>query len=152
MKWPPPFTPPDAGASYLGTYGLANIWVAWIVGRAPELAAVTPAALRRPRAAPPCPACQTVMVFRVSSPTKRDRRRRSKGKAAARRRQGGACWKCYRHKEPIVVSAELATERAPDVDVLAKVGNGAVLDYVYADDGTGRARWIVLEDGKETRL
>jgi hypothetical protein len=94
------------------------------------------------------------MLGRLATPPKRDRRRRTKANAAARRRQGGRVWKCYRHNPPVVCQATewVDEERAPDVDVLAKVGNGAILDYVYADDGTGRVRWIVLEDGKETGL
>lgn len=157
MAWPPPLTPPDAGASYLGVYGLQNVWVAWIVSRAPELAAVTPEALRRfgRRKPPPCPICDRPMQLRLASPPKRDRRHRTKANAEARRRQGGRVWKCYRHDPPVVRQATdpVDDEPAPDIDAIGMIAKGnPILDYVYADDGTGRVRWIVLVDGQEREL
>ena len=153
MKPAPPFTPPDAGATYLGTYGVGNVWVSWLVSKAPEVAASTPLDLQRyqRRAPRKCPICSHPMVVRLQAPAKRDRRHRSKAKAAARRQAQGQVWKCYRHEPPAMVPIRIDYDAipAPDVDVLAKVGRGAILDYVYMDDGQG-ARWVVLEDGKET--
>lgn len=46
--------PPDAGASYLGAYSLANEWVTWLIGRAPELVAEPPSRLSQAESPPRC--------------------------------------------------------------------------------------------------
>lgn len=149
--WPPPHTPPDAGSSYLGVYGLANLWVAWILSREPSLLGLTPTELQREarRQAEPCPACAAPMRLRLAAPPKRDRRRRGKAKAEARRRAGGRVWKCYHHDPTIVVAIEpMQFERAPKVDVLGKIAQGTILDYVYASAPGGKAAWTVVEKEK----
>ena len=114
--WRPP-PPPDAGSSYLGTYGFSP-WTLWIMRHAPELVAETPAALTAREGHRPCPDCRWPMA----------------------RRPGG--WKCYRHEPPIIVMEEPKFERAPKVDVLSRVNEA--LDIVYVD-GEWRVRELNLE-------
>ncbi len=45
--------PPDAGISLLGTYGLANPMMVWLLNRRPDLLAETPAELGWQPGAPP---------------------------------------------------------------------------------------------------
>ena len=54
--WRPP-PPPDAGSSYLGTYGF-TAWTLWLLRRAPELLAETPKALTSREMPPFCPECR----------------------------------------------------------------------------------------------
>ena len=128
----PSDTPPDAGASYMGVYGLRNPVVAWAVGRAADLLVQTPEALAAAgrKEPPPCPdkACHRPMRFRIE-------------------RGMIGVWRCYnfdRHAEPTTVRPRAAYD-SPDVDVIAAARAGKMLDYVYANpDGKG-ARWIVWE-------
>jgi hypothetical protein len=85
---------PLANSSYMGTYGLGNIWTGWLISKAPELIAETPEALLRPEAARRCPSCGQQMS----------------------RRPGG--WKCYRHEPPIVILEEVRLPRSPQIDVI----------------------------------
>lgn len=98
--------PPDAGASYLGTYGFGP-WAVWLMNQASELVALTPATLVRPASRPPrCPSCDWPMV-----------------------RRPGA-YKCYRHDEPVVLLDKLTADRAPQMDVLNRINE--VLEMAYS--------------------
>ena len=85
---------PIADNSYLGTYGLRNIWTGWIIGQAPELIAETPEALLRPESPRRCPGCPEQMV----------------------RRPGG--WKCYHHEPPLVILEEVRLPRTAQVNAM----------------------------------
>ncbi len=100
--------PPDAGASYLGTYGF-GVWSVWLMNRASELLAETPTAMLRGQPAPMCPV-----------PDCRHRMLRLPG-----------VWKCYRHEEVVRVPVRFKPSPAPDFDVLAHVDD--TLDMVYKD-------------------
>lgn len=87
---------PAADNSYLGTYGLTNIWTGWIISKSPELAADTPAALLRPKTPPHCPLCDDPMA-----------------------RRPGA-WKCYNlsHQQPVVILDQPSFPRSPNLNAL----------------------------------
>ncbi len=112
--------PPDAGASYLGTYGFGP-WTVWLMNRASELVAETLAELMKSRRPPLCPACCLPMVRRPDA------------------------WKCYRHRghvdgeelPPTVVLDVFKPLRAPQIDVLRRTGD--MLDTVY-EDGEWKVR------------
>jgi hypothetical protein len=86
---------PRADSSYMGTYGLTNIWTGWLISQAPELAAQTPAALRTPEVTPRCPSpCGWRMI-----------------------RRPGA-WKCYQHDPPVVIPDKLHLPHSPAITVI----------------------------------
>jgi hypothetical protein len=86
---------PAADNSYLGTYGINNIWTGWIIGQAPELVAERPEALLRPEAPRRCPACNQLMA----------------------RRPGG--WKCYNPShELLAISEQPKLPRSPNLKAL----------------------------------
>jgi hypothetical protein len=87
---------PIADNSYLGTYGINNIWTGWLISRAPDLVAETPHALLRPEPTPACPLCREPMA-----------------------RRPGA-WKCYNpaHHEPVVILERPNLPRSPRLNAL----------------------------------
>ncbi|OFW63655.1 MAG: hypothetical protein A2Y74_04460 [Actinobacteria bacterium RBG_13_63_9] len=87
---------PIADDSYMGIYGLGNIWTGWIMSQAPHVVAEPPAYLQRHETAPRCPECDWPMVRRVG------------------------CWKCYRlaHEETVVVMEDLHLPRSPRLRVI----------------------------------
>lgn len=87
---------PATDNSYLGTYGITNIWTGWLISQAPHLVAETPAALLRPGATPRCPdfLCGAPMVRRLGA------------------------WKCYHHEKPVVLLEEVTLPRSPTIKVL----------------------------------
>lgn len=117
-----PDPPPDAGASYLGAYGIVNAWAIWLSTRRPDLAELTPQEVQRQLQGPPpgCPArrCRARMVPRAGE------------------------WVCYRHEPPIREKDGLRLSRAPRFDALAHVDD--VLDYQRDEDGA----WQVLVNGR----
>lgn len=117
-----PGPPPDAGASYLGAYGLMNAWAIWLATRRPDLAELTPLELQAlmHAAAPRCPDdhCRALMVARAGE------------------------WVCYRHPRPLRLKDGMRLSRAPRFDALAHAGD--VLDYQRDEDGT----WRVLVNGE----
>ncbi len=84
---------PIANRSYIGTYGITGVWLAWLMGRAPHLVAEPAGFLMRAEVAPHCH-CGALMV-----------------------RRPGA-WKCYRHEEPVVSSIAERFPRSPQLGVL----------------------------------
>ncbi|OGS01141.1 MAG: hypothetical protein A2V88_08655 [Elusimicrobia bacterium RBG_16_66_12] len=124
---PPP--PPDAGASFMGVYGLGNPWVLWLLRKQAELLALTPEQLRRDLV-PVCPDSRGWKPHRMML-----------------RPEG---WVCYRHpkwmegrmiESPVRVLFEPRLQRAPKGDVLTRVKEA--LDVVY-DDGEWRVRPLDL--------
>lgn len=118
--------PPDAGASYLGTYGFGNAWTVWLTRKHPDLVAQPPSRMhereegdRRPEC--PHPPCRHRMVLR------------------------GSVWKCFRHGDRVFeLKPALELERAPDIDVLSMVGRGEILEGFYKD-----GRWQAVAIGRK---
>ena len=127
---------PDAGASMLGHYGLANPMMAWLLRRRPARRAETPTEFRRPtEQAPTCRAvveegsgysrlCRRTMLFRYDGPR--------------------AVWKCYEHAPPVVQAVRRATpamQRGVNTSLdwmLEATREGKMLDLVF-DQGA----WVV---------
>lgn len=132
--------PPDAGHTYLGRYGLANPWVAWLVGRAPELAAHVQ--INGARGAPPrCVADRERWNGKRWVLDRDERRQRQPCDRLMLYRPGA--WRCYQHPKPATVLDRPRYERAPDLDVLRRVGDGTILDGGYDEFGAYRA--VVVE-------
>jgi len=90
---------PEADRSYMATYGITNVWTAWIANQgASEMLALPIGRWHQREGWRSCPDvfCRKPMA----------------------RRPGG--WRCYRHAEPVVIAERMELERAPDVDVLAE--------------------------------
>jgi len=111
---PASLVPPDAGASYMGFYGLGNPWTIWLLNAASELVAEVPSELVKHEPSRSCPGCQHPMV-----------------------RRPGA-WRCYRHDEPITVLAPVRLEKAPMGKVLTRVGE--MLDFQRDEWGNWKVR------------
>lgn len=116
---------PDAGATFLGAYGLRNPMVLWLLRKHPELLAFTPGEIARGAQAPYCAVGHrpVPMLFR---------------------RDG---WYCYRHSSPRRIAASLETPTCDivdadggSVDALAQIGHA--LDLIYKD-----GRFVAVELG-----
>lgn len=85
---------PLADRSYVGVYGITGVWSGWLLSRgASALLAESATDLQRSEIGPLC-GCGNRMVRRP------------------------AAWKCYRHKEPVVVVIEEWLPRSPALVVL----------------------------------
>lgn len=86
---------PIADNSYLGTYGVGNIWTGWLISQVPHLVAERPEALLRREAPRRCPGCDQQMARRPGT------------------------WKCYNpcHQQPVVILEEVKFPRAPNIKV-----------------------------------
>jgi hypothetical protein len=105
---------PDAGATFLGAYGLRNPMVLWLLRKHPELLAFTPGEIAHGAQAPYCAVGHrpAPMMFRKDG------------------------WVCYRHDRPRRIAAsfetptcEIVDAAGAPVDALAQVGRG--VDLVY---------------------
>lgn len=85
-----------ADNSYMGTYGLGNIWTGWLISQAPHIVAGPADALQRAERPERCPECEAQMA----------------------RRPG--CWKCYSsaHEDPVVVLEKVSLPRSPRLRVI----------------------------------
>lgn len=97
--------PVDAGDSYLGQYGLSNAWVAWLLSRAPDLVAIRAPAFRnlKTEIAPVCPESPPF------GPSHRMMIRREH-------------FACYLHEHAVTMVIRPKYQRAPDGDVLSRIG------------------------------
>ena len=96
------YVPSDAGGSYLGAYTIKNEWVAWLIGRAPELVAEP---VSQTSQAEQPPACQKLM----------DGWRKCRQPMVLR----PGYWTCFRHGEPVRLKILPTYDRAPAGDVLS---------------------------------
>lgn len=96
---------PAADTSYMGTYGLANVWTGWLISQKPELVAEGADVLQRYETPPRCP------------DPRGEHRHVLMGVPMVRR---PGCWKCYRveHDEPVVVMDKPRLPRSPRLKVI----------------------------------
>lgn len=124
--------PPDAGDSILGTYGLGNWLVTWLLNRAPEVLQLTPAEFKRGMTPPRCPLdSYRPMVLRIADAEGRMPKRlvwRCYHGAIPSERDGKVVW-----GEPVVHQKEIDIKMPrPNVrmsDVLAATRRGATIDF-----------------------
>ena len=127
---------PDAGATILGHYGLANPMVGWLLSRDPSVLAETPTEFRKNNeaAVPTCcagtPPCGNPMKYRADE-------------------RGRPVWKCYFHDPPAV--RRLRRKRMIDEPIgsLAAMVRAAAAGEIYDLVWDGRT-WVVkaLEVGE----
>ena len=106
---------PAADSSYMGTFGIGNIWTGWLISQKPELVAEGADVLQRYETPPRCP----------------DPRGEHPGSNSPMSRRPG-CWKCYRlehGEEPVVVMEEVRLPRSPRLAVIG-------LEKRREDDGS----------------
>lgn len=101
---------PDAGASYLGTYTLANPWTLWLLEHEPGLLSTPPSALHSSDVGKPPTCAATAEVFKG---TRWYRYKRPCGEAMKYR---PGAWCCYQHRETVRVPTHPKYERGTVYD------------------------------------
>lgn len=121
-----PYAAVDAGASYMGKFGLKNWLVCWLIERGHgEIVALRSEEIERGVGSPPkCWRCKETMVFRPD------------------------CWACYRHQPALKIRHRLQGQPVPKTGPRIEEALGQIVDYQYRfNPATGRTEWQwVTED------
>lgn len=140
--------PPDAGASYLGTYGLGNAWTAWLLAHEPNLLASPPSALTRTDVGAP-PLCDAVRERVIDNEWRKSPEPDDLCEQPMLYRPGA--WCCYRHEVtvrlPIAAKFEEATildgNDQPIRDVTKLLSD--VVDVMFYGRPGERPRWRAVK-------
>lgn len=131
-------TPPDAGASFMGKYGLKNPTVAWLIGRGlGEVVALRPGEMVE-ESAPKCPSktrrgidWQAKRYITVDEPCPMTMKSRPAG------------WVCYEHDVPVRVPRQLPIEKIPEYAGGIERALDKIVDLEYASPKPGvPAAWL----------